>query len=945
MNAVEVLRTRGLAQRLSEAEATIEALLSGQIDAVVDSKSQTPVLLSKAQDALRESEARYRRIIETTNEGVWLIDAENKTTFMNRRMAEMLGCEADMGLGRSPFEFLDEEGRAILTSYLQSPDADQVELRYVRPDGTGVWTLLEATPVLDSAGRYDGSLAMVMDITQRKQAEEALRASEARFRRLWDSGVILITICDRKGKILEVNDAGLGLLGYSRAEFLSGGFGWGDITPLEWHDADEAAHTQLMTSGVAAPLEKEIIRKDGTRVSILAASAVLNGTDGITIAIDLTERKRAEKDLRERKRLGALTTEALRETEEGYRRIVETANEGISTIDAESKITFVNRRFAEMFGYPAHEMVGKSWLQFLPESSEARAAHQRRVERSRQGILEDTELGLVRKDGSELWALLKTSPIRDADGTHLGTLAMVTDRTRYKQAEEALRKSEEQYRQIVEATTDGILKIDGIARIVFVNRRFAEMLGYELHEMIGMSVFGFMSDAAKVTAADSLQRRRRGEKAPFDATFRHKDGTEISVNIAGSPLVDEEGRHIGNLAVVRDVTERNKMHSQLMVSDRMASVGTLAAGVAHEINNPLAAVISNLDYIADSLSGMVGGQAALSPGGSDAWVAEEIKAPLEDARDAAQRVRFIVRDLKMFSRSPTDERTGAVDVKVIMESSLRMAWNEIRHRARLVKNYGAVPGVDANEARLGQVFLNLVVNAAQALQEGRAEHNEIRVSTRLEGERVVVEVSDTGPGIPPEIIGRIFDAFFTTKAVGVGTGLGLAISQRIVTDMGGELTVESEVEKGTTFRVALPVARNGESEPAAHVAVVPLTRRRGRILVVDDETLVLRGVKRILSKEHDVVAVVAAEKALALCASGEKFDLILCDLMMPDMTGMDLHRELLRVAPEQADRMIFLTGGAFTAKARQFLSETPKEHLDKPFDPANLRAIVQRFLR
>jgi CheY-like chemotaxis protein/anti-sigma regulatory factor (Ser/Thr protein kinase) len=299
----------------------------------------------------------------------------------------------------------------------------------------------------------------------------------------------------------------------------------------------------------------------------------------------------------------------------------------------------------------------------------------------------------------------------------------------------------------------------------------------------------------------------------------------------------------------------------------------------------------------------------------------------------------------MFSRSPTDERTGAVDVKVIMESSLRMAWNEIRHRARLVKNYGAVPGVDANEARLGQVFLNLVVNAAQALQEGRAEHNEIRVSTRLEGERVVVEVSDTGPGIPPEIIGRIFDAFFTTKAVGVGTGLGLAISQRIVTDMGGELTVESEVGKGTTFRLALPVARNGESEPATPVTVVPLTRRRGRILVVDDEALVLRGVKRILSKEHDVVAVVAAKKALALCASGEKFDLILCDLMMPDMTGMDLHRELLRVAPEQADRMIFLTGGAFTAKARHFLSETPKEHLDKPFDPANLRAIVQRFLR
>src|SRR5713226_1533023 len=196
------------------------------------------------------------------------------------------------------------------------------------------------------------------------------------------------------------------------------------------------------------------------------------------------------------------------------------------------------------------------------------------------------------------------------------------------------------------------------------------------------------------------------------------------------------------------------------------------------------------------------------------------------------------------------------------------------------------------------------------------------------------------------IIGRIFDAFFTTKAVGVGTGLGLAICQRIIADMGGELTVESELGRGTTFRVALPVARKEEErEAAAPVEPVPVAGRRGRILVVDDEKMVVSVIKRILSKEHDVVATVAAREALALCAAGEKFDLILCDLMMPEMTGMDLHRELSRVAPEQANRMIFLTGGAFTDKARQFLSETVKEYLEKPFDPVNLRAIVQRYLR
>jgi PAS domain S-box-containing protein len=514
-------------------------------------------------------------------------------------------------------------------------------------------------------------------------------------------------------------------------------------------------------------------------------------------------------------------------------------------------------------------------------------------------------------------------------------------------AQDALRQSEEQYRQIVEATTDGVVKLDAGERIVFVNGRLAEMLGYEPAQMIGMSISAFMGDSAKAILFDSLQRRR-AEQDTLDTVFCHRNGTEISVNVAASPLVDSERRHIGTLGVVRDVTERKKLQSQLMVSDRMASVGTLAAGVAHEINNPLAAVIGNLDYVAEIL-GRTGGEPSTSanPGKSDAWLLEEIKGPINDAREAAARVRLIVRDLKIFSRSPIDEPKCRVDVQAVMESSLRMAWNEIRHRARLVKLYGCgVPNVEANEGRLGQVFLNLIVNAAQALPEGHAEQNEIRVSTRLHDGRVVIEVSDTGAGIPPEIIGRIFDAFFTTKGVGVGTGLGLAICHRIVADMDGELTVESAVGKGTTFRVALPIAgRAAIEEPAPPVEPIAIPGRRGRILVVDDEEIVLRSVQRLLSKEHDVVAVAKAKAALALCAGGETFDVILCDLMMPDMTGMDLHRELSRVAPEQAGRMIFMTGGAFTAKAWTFLSDPGRENVEKPFDPKTLRAIVRRHVQ
>jgi CheY-like chemotaxis protein len=297
-----------------------------------------------------------------------------------------------------------------------------------------------------------------------------------------------------------------------------------------------------------------------------------------------------------------------------------------------------------------------------------------------------------------------------------------------------------------------------------------------------------------------------------------------------------------------------------------------------------------------------------------------------------------VRDVKLFSRPHKEER-GAVDVRVVIESSIRMACNEIRHRAQLVKEYGEVPMVDSNEARLGQVVLNLLVNAAQAMPEGRASRNEIRVVTKTQSGRVVIEVRDTGTGIPRETLPRIFDPFFTTKPVGVGTGLGLSLCRRMVTDLGGEIVVESEVGKGTVFRVTLPAATS-EPRPSARAAVLEQPARRARVLVVDDEVAMGRALKRGLERHHEVVVLTSGKEALARIASGERFDAIFSDLMMPEMTGMDLYEELFRIASDQAKRMIFLTGGAFTERAREFLDRVPNPRIDKPFEIANLLAIV-----
>jgi signal transduction histidine kinase len=395
------------------------------------------------------------------------------------------------------------------------------------------------------------------------------------------------------------------------------------------------------------------------------------------------------------------------------------------------------------------------------------------------------------------------------------------------------------------------------------------------------------------------------------------------------PAIERERRE----AALRG--ERRKMEAQLMASDRMASVGMLAAGVAHEINNPLAAVLANLYVVREVL----GDLQALSAG------VREASEAAADAMAAAERVRQIVRDVKIFSRG-SEERLVPVDVHRVLDSTVRMAWNEIRHRAKLVRRFGRINAVLGSEQRLGQVFLNLVVNAAQAIPQGRAQDNEIRLVTFMEASRVVIEISDTGGGIPPEIRGRLFSPFVTSKPPGQGTGLGLSISQRIVSALGGDITLQTEVGRGTTFRITLPATDEAPPVRESSTDLTPFASvPRSRILVVDDELMVTNAIRRIVGNAHDVVVVFRAREALSRVQSGERFGLILCDLLMPEMTGIQLHEAMTAVAPDQAEKMVFMTGGTFTSEAAAFVDARPDRVLEKPFDKPTLIAALATRLR
>jgi signal transduction histidine kinase/CheY-like chemotaxis protein len=386
------------------------------------------------------------------------------------------------------------------------------------------------------------------------------------------------------------------------------------------------------------------------------------------------------------------------------------------------------------------------------------------------------------------------------------------------------------------------------------------------------------------------------------------------------------------------LAELKRTQEQLIVADRRVSIGRLAAGVAHEINNPLAFVEANLRFAAEELPAIAAWarQPPEDPRAAEGLVAELAEA-LAESRQGAERVRHIVRGLKTFARTDEDVREP-VDVLAALQAAVDMSAHELKQRARLVRELSPVPRVEGNAVRLSQVFLNLLVNAVQAIPEG-APDGRVRVVLRTDARGwAVAEVHDNGRGIPPELLPRIFDPFFTTKPVGEGTGLGLSISQGIVLGLGGELAVESEPGRGTTFRVALPPsAREPASAPPP--APAPAGARR-RVLVVDDEPLVASAVQRALARQHDVTTAHSGPEALARVLAGDRFDHILCDLMMPEMTGAEFRDALVRADAGQAARVVFMTGGAFTEATRAFLAGHPGPCLEKPLDLDAVRRIL-----
>ncbi len=480
-----------------------------------------------------------------------------------------------------------------------------------------------------------------------------------------------------------------------------------------------------------------------------------------------------------------------------------------------------------------------------------------------------------------------------------------------------LRRAIDGFGDIVEIT-------DAQGRYVYVNPAFERLTGWTREEALSQRPGSlvrsdvhppeYFEEIWTTVSSGSVWRGR--------LVSRRRDGTLLQQDATISPILDDTGRPTHFVAVKRDVTERLELQAQLRQIER------LAAGVAHQINNPLTAVIGNVGLVEDAL---------------DEGTDRMALSALHDIRDAGRRIRDVVKQLRDFGREE-DEEIAPVDVRSLLDASLEMVEHLAGDRARIVRDFEEVPLIPTSRARLAQVFQQLLLNACQAIPAGTPADHRIEVAvtpSRRNGVRI--SIRDTGEGIPVSIRQQIFSPFFTTRGQTGGVGLGLSIALRLVDQLGGEIAFE-HLARGTRVTVHLPGVRPSRSRTSTithpvHQAAAQGEGQRLKVLIVDDDPLVLR-MTHFALKDHDVVGAPSGADALAHLVDAPDFDLILCDLMMPGMNGMELFHTLSERWPALQSRVVFITGGATIPEVSAFLAGTDNIAFHKPFTGRQLQALV-----
>jgi len=744
----------------------------------------------QAEEEVRESERRYRLLVEDARDVIWTVDMNMRPTYISPSITLLLGYSVEEAMALpmeavyTPDSF--ENAMKVLAEELAIEERGQkdlyrsrtLELELNRKDGSRVPVEGRFTFMRGPDQQPIAILAIVRDITERKRAEEKLRESEREYRTFIESSHEVVFSKDRDGCYRTLNlNAAIGL-GGSCIEDIEGKTDY-DLLPKEQADALRQIDKQIMKSG--KPVEVEEVVRDAKGENRIYLSYKWPTYDdkgrisGIScFATDVTEHRRAE--------------EALRESEEKYRKIVGNVYDMVYSLYPDGTLYFISPNVLSFTGYKPEEGIGHNIMEFIhPDDREHVLADFEKTIKTGKEF--PTIFRFSRKDGSYFYAEELGRVIREG-GKIVGVTGVVRDITERMKMEEALRESEEKLQRMFESATDGIVVTDLNGNIMEVNEAAVRLRGSDSKEkIIGQSAFESIAERDRVRVMKILESAKEdGQiRRNVEITFLTEDGREYFAEVSSALLRDAAGNSTGFIAILRDITERKKMEEQLIVADRLASIGELSSGLAHEINNPLTGIIllSELLLAKD--------------------LPDDVREDLKVLNRELQRTAGIVRNLLTFAREHETEKQ-AVNINSIIEEVLELRAyeqkvNNIKVNTRLTP---ALPEIMADGFRLQQVFINIIINAEHFMIEA---HNKgtLTIATERVGKVVRASFVDDGPGIAPENLGHLFDPFFTTKEVGKGTGLGLSICHGIVTEHGGRIYAESKLGKGATFVVELPV--------------------------------------------------------------------------------------------------------------------------------------------
>jgi PAS domain S-box-containing protein len=985
----------------------------------------------RAELALRESEEKYRRIVDTANEGVWTMDEQFVTTFVNPRTAEMLGYPLDELIGRGVDSFMFEEDLADHAEKMEDRRrgvSRRYERRFERKDGTTLWAIISATPLMDEDGRFRGSFAMLSDITEMKQTEERLRTAAQEWRTTFDSIRDMVFIQDADGRIVRTNRVfaetfGVGpeeavgkncyelihgaesppplcllkkivetgkpaekeffephlgiyiqfsvapimdeqgdLIGsvhilrdtterkkaeeairiseerlrgiaeivpeaffiYSletnRYEYLSpafeGLFGKSLAehyqNPGLWYEAVHPDDRDLVSTDIFNELDKgfntdfRVVRPDGSIRWVFSHAFPVKNETGQIVRLfganqDITERKQAE--------------EALKESEGRYRSLVDNLPIGVyrNTPGGRGTFIFANNTLLKIFGIASPED--------LPTLSPA-DLYQNPSERKvfsdtllKKGGVSGVQLRFRKVDGTPIWGSVTARVVYDDDGNPAFFDCTLEDITERKRAQEALSESEERYRALFENATIGIFHSLPGGRLLRVNPALAAMFGYDSPDQMVSAT----EDIGAQLYVDPKRRSefitqviRRGGWSHHKNQYRRKDDSTITVDLKVRPVYGPDGSVIYLEGFAEDVSEKEKMEQQLLQAEKLSSLGGILSGVAHELNNPLTSIIGNAQLLMRKS------------------ITEDIREKLEIIQMESLRSSKIIQGLLAFARKHKPERRQ-IRVNNVIREAYRLREYDLR-----VSNINMklelsdhIPPTHADPYQLQQVFINLINNAHDALTEIGGGSLIIRSWIR-DGE-IAVEFVDDGPGIPKDIQQYIFDPFFTTKEVGKGTGLGLSVAYGIVSEHGGTIGVKSEPGSGATFTIGLPVVAGIDDTRRPIVKRAKKSEGKKAILVVEDEENLRNLISIVLSEEgYDVDACPDGERAIESIKEKE-YDGIITDMKMPGISGKDLYTFVQKYYPDQANRILFITGDVLGKETQNFLRITGNRFIEKPF--------------